>query len=305
MVTITEGLAVDDTPIVRLDNGVLQVDVAPTVGGKIVNVLHKATGHQFLWHNARLKLERLSPGSEYDPNFYGGIDELLPNDIPEPLNGVASPDHGELWTLPLAAAITGHTLVMSGTLPLCGLAYRKALALQLDAPYIELDYRIENRTAEPRIFLWKLHAALDIEPGDRIICPAATVRVVDPQWCRWKSVQPFPWPVIEGERADVIPANDGTMAFLFLYDLQDGRMTWRSGSRGLEFSYIFDRRVFPYTWYFASYGGFAGHYTAILEPCTTMPLSVNAAAGLGQCSRLGPGETIETRVTVYAGPVAA
>jgi hypothetical protein len=33
-----------------------------------------------------------------------------------------------------------------------------------------------------------------------------------------------------------------------------------------------------------------------------MPLSVNEAAKLGQCSVLEAGEKIETRVTIYAGP---
>jgi hypothetical protein len=34
-----------------------------------------------------------------------------------------------------------------------------------------------------------------------------------------------------------------------------------------------------------------------------MPVSVNEAARLGQCSSLEPGEQIVTRVTIYAGPV--
>jgi hypothetical protein len=80
-------------------------------------------------------------------------------------------------------------------------------------------------------------------------------------------------------------------------------MAWRSVSCDLVFAYTFDLAVFPYAWYFASFGGLDGHYTAILEPCTAMPLSVNEAAGLGQCSVLGAGKTLSTVVTVYAGPV--
>ena len=38
-----------------------------------------------------------------------------------------------------------------------------------------------------------------------------------------------------------------------------------------------------------------------LGPCTY--IVVNEAADLGQCSKLEAGETIETRVTIYAGPV--
>lgn len=302
MTEVLEGLSLDGMPLVRLENRFLQVDVAPNVGGRIVSLVDLATGYQFLWRNTRLKLEKLPPGSAYDPNFYGGIDELLPNDIPEPLNGVDSPDHGELWTTALDYRIEGQALVLLGTLPLCGLEYRRRMALRSDGPYLDLDYCIYNPTGEQRVFLWKLHAALAIEPGDQIECPARMARVADPQWSRWTDLTPFPWPTIQGQRADIIPPKEGTVDFLFLYDLQDGRMAWRSARHGLTFIYTFDRHVFPYAWYFASYGGFDDHYVAILEPCTAMPLSVNEAARLGQCSILDPSQALETRVTIYAGP---
>ena len=364
-----ESLLVDQTPVVRLENHFLRVDVAPGIGGRIVHVQDKGTGYEFLWHNERLRLERSAPGSAYDPHFYGGVDEVLPSDVPEFFNGVMNADHGELWTLPLDSRMDGDALALAGVLPSCGLAYERRLSLKADEPVIFLDYRLENRADGRRIFLWKMHAALHIEPGDQIVCPARKASVADPQWSRWgadeyiRDVEPFSWPCVglgglsqtphcvgglpEGtvgrprgqavtdpplawgacrpvpaspwsssasvtdpplawgacRRADLIPPPDGTTDFIFLYDLQDGTMGWRSHSRGLEFTVHFDRRVFPYACYFASYGGLDGHYTAILEPCTAMPVSVNEAARLGQCSSLEPGEQIVTRVTIYAGPV--
>ncbi|MCJ7738874.1 MAG: hypothetical protein MUQ10_16430, partial [Anaerolineae bacterium] len=171
-------------------------------------------------------------------------------------------------------------------------------------PALDVGYRIHNTTGERREFLWKLHAALSIDAGDRIMCPARTARVVDAEWSRWSTTEPFAWPQIEGQRADLVPPKDGTMDFLFIYDLEEGRMAWRRDSQNLTFEYRFDTEIFPYAWYFASFGGFDGHYMAILEPCTTMPLSVNEAAQLGQCSVLESGESIETTVTIYAGPIA-
>lgn len=303
MVSGLQRLLVDQTDVIRLENRALRVDVAPGIGGRIVHVQDKATGYQFLWRNGRLRLERSSPGSAYDPRFYGGIDELLPSDEPELFNGTMNPDHGELWTLPLASHVEGESLVLEEVLPLCGLAYEKRVWLEAGNPVILLDYRLENRTGERRVFRWQMHAALHVQPGDQIVCPARFASVADPQWSRWGDIAPFAWPMVEGERADLIPPANGTTDYLFLHDLQDGMMGWRSPSRGLEFSYRFDRGVFPYACYFASYGGLDGHYTAILEPSTAMPVSVNEAARLGQCSSLAPGEQIVTRVTIYAGPV--
>ena len=82
--------------------------------------------------------------------------------------------------------------------------------------------------------------------------------------------------------------------------MEDGRIGWRRG--GKSFSIEFDLNVFPYAWYFASYGGFDGHHVAILEPCTTVPISVNEAKDLGTCPVLQPGESIETTYT-YRGTV--
>lgn len=106
---------------------------------------------------------------------------------------------------------------------------------------------------------------------------------------------------IEGQRANVIPAPDGTVDFFYLFDMTAGRLVWQRPGTGLKFAYQFDTKVFPYAWMFASYGGFNGCYTVILEPCTAMPISVNEAASKRQCSVLNPGETLVTQVSIWVG----
>lgn len=301
MTLINKGLKIDGVNVVRLENDLLKMDAAPSVGGRIISVVDKASGHEFLWRNKNLKLRRLKPGSEYDPNFYGGIDELLPNDMPENINGIPCPDHGELWTAELAAGIEGDQLHISGKLPLSGLDYCKILSLEKERPEIKIDYRISNRTKDRKVFLWKLHAAMNISKGDRIICPARLARAADPAWSRCPDDKPFRWPVCGGSDFSVIPDKNGTTEFVFLYELEGNTVTWQSGTRDVEFSYLFDAKVFPCVWYFASYGGMQGIYTAVLEPCTSMPVSVLEAEKSGFCSSLNPSESIVTCVRIYAG----
>ena len=296
-----QQLSIDGVPIVRLESDFLRADLAPGVGGRIVHLVDKTSGHDFLWRNQALPLRALPAGSEYDPNFYGGIDELLPNDIPEVINGVDCPDHGELWTTPLSWRFEQGSLVLEGCLAKHGLAYRREMSLRPDASCLDFKYRISNPTGQPRDFLWKLHAALAVQSGDRIECSAGKAQVVDLAYSRYKTLAPFDWPMLESSPVNVVPARDGTMDFFYLYDLADGTIAWYRPAQGLRFSYLFDRSIFPYTWIFASYGGFNGHYTVILEPCTAMPISVNEAAAKKQCSRLDPGQSLETSVTIYAG----
>ncbi len=54
----------------------------------------------------------------------------------------------------------------------------------------------------------------------------------------------------------------------------------------------------PYVWFFLTYGGWRGLYTAVIEPCTNMPKDLAEAARLGQSARLEPGEEFSTTVSV-------
>lgn len=295
-------LQIDGVRIVRLQSAQLHVDVAPAIGGRVVSIVDKKSGHEFLWRNPKLRLEPLAAGAVYDPNFYGGIDELLPNDTPESVDGLDCPDHGELWTTELDWLIDGDSLRLAGDLPVCGLRYQRRMFLHPDDPCLECSYRITNLTAVSRCFLWKLHASLAVAAGDTIECPAKQGQVVDPAWSRYTSLAPFAWPTIDGEPCNVVPWPNGSVDFFYLFGLINGTIAWRRPNRGLIFRYQFDTKVFPYAWLFASYGGFDGHYTTILEPCTAMPLSLVEAASRGQCSRLEPGQSLETRVKIWAGP---
>jgi hypothetical protein len=164
-----------------------------------------------------------------------------------------------------------------------------------------LHYHIANETNEIRHFSWMLHAALAIDAGDMIECPAQKAQVADLAYSRFDTLEPFSWPVIEGQRADIVPLQNGACDFFYLYDLNCGRIAWIRPSQRLRLEYRFDTSIFPFSMIFASYGGFLGHYTVLLEPCTAMPLSVNEAKATGRCSRLEPGQILETDVSIYAG----
>src|SRR4029077_832097 len=93
-------------------------------------------------------------------------------DSPQTIEGVNCPDHGELWTTPLNGEVIGSRLILKGRLPRFGLEYQREMSLRDDSPVLEVKYRLANPTTVPRRFLWKLHAALSVQPGDLIECPA-------------------------------------------------------------------------------------------------------------------------------------
>jgi hypothetical protein len=284
-----------------LESHNLKVSVAPALGGKIISVYNTLLQKEFLWNNNSLPLTINPPGSEYDANFWGGVDELIPNDLPETVDSISYPDHGELWTTALQCEHTDQKITVQRKLPLSGLYYSKTLYADHNAPIIWLDYKIKNETNERRHFLWKLHAALHIEPGDKLVTTAKYGKVVDPEYSRFKTQNEFKWPIIENVDASIIPPETNTMDFFYLYDISRTEMQLVTRDDNHVFSCSYDNKVFPYQWYFASYGGFLNHYTAILEPCTNMPLRINEAIEKQQCAILLPGQELITSVRIFAG----
>jgi hypothetical protein len=109
------------------------------------------------------------------------------------------------------------------------------------------------------------------------------------------------WPFIENIDASIVPNKNNSVDFFYLYDIEKPEVSLLSNGGKHIFRYSYDKKVFPYQWYFASYGGFLNHYAAILEPATSMPISINEAKQLKQCAVLKPGEEINTLVQIYAG----
>ena len=118
---------IESIQTITFENNLLKCTVAPALGGKIISVYNKKLQKEFLWKNEKLSLIQLEQGADYDANFYGGIDELIPNDIPENIDGIDFPDHGELWTTPLGHEMKEERLILSGMLSLSKLFYQKTV----------------------------------------------------------------------------------------------------------------------------------------------------------------------------------
>lgn len=296
-----EKLLIEGLTCCKLENAALKVIVCPAIGGRIIS-LSLPNGEELLWNNPGLKLAQQSPGAAYDPNFFGGIDELLPNDEEENIDGRAYPDHGELWTTALSAAEAQGSLVLTGQLAQTGFAYEKTITLDGQEGRLKLGYRITNTSGQPNPFLWKLHAALKLHPGDRLICPAQKGEIADEDFTNRHGQRFFDWPVWGADRLDEVAAPDsGRCEFFYLSQLERGEMALESQAAGTYFKYKFDKNIFPYAWYFATYGGWNGLYTGVLEPATAIPTALSKSIAHNTCPVLQPGETLATEVIIEAG----
>ena len=292
--------------VIRLENDLLQVDILPQLGGKIVHLFHKGIDREFLWSNSRLRLREVPVGAGYDDHFFGGWDELLPNDEAEEIGGEPWADHGELWTTPLCVETTWTRVSLSGTLPINPLFYRREMWLDEEKPLLHMKSIVVNRGRKQIDFLWKLHPALQISPGTEIIVPAQNAIPVDADFSRFGHLSEFAWPSATDKDgnpvwADKVPELDGSTEFLYLTQLQEGKCALANKEEDWRFSLSFPREVFPTVWVFASFGGWRDHEVLILEPCTTWPKNLSEAIPAGRACSLEPGESIAAEMTVYAG----
>src|SRR5690606_19432776 len=105
-------------------------------------------------------------------------------------------------------------------------------------------------------FSRKLHAALSIEQGYQLLSTAQKGKVADLDYSRFKKLSEFKWPVIENIDASIVPPKNNSIDFFYLYDIEKPEMNFANVNGNHLFRFSYDKNVFPYQWYFASYGGF-------------------------------------------------
>lgn len=297
---------------ILLENERLRVVIIPELGAKIWELIYKPKYRNLLWQHPRLKPRPLPFHSVYDDVFFGGWDELYPNDTAETINGEQEPDHGEIWTLPWEFAlvkaseeeVTVHLWVDTAV---HDSRMEKWITLRRGEAKLRFRHRLTNRGNQDMPFLWKLHAAVAVNEHSRIDLGAKTMYIEDfgPTRIGRTGVQ-YEWPYAiddQGNQVDmrrVLPESSGINEFQYGTELTGGWCAVTDTAARVGMGIAFDLAVFPSCWTFATYGGWRNLNTVILEPCTGYPVSVNDGIAANTHQTLKAGQTIETEVTAVA-----
>ena len=289
-----------------LDNGLVRVVVLPELGGKIWELQDLTSGRQFLWHNPRVQPGKVPFGAAYDDVFFGGWDELFPNDVPEVIAGEAYPDHGETWTLPWRWVIVDSggsvSLHLEVSTPISACILRRTLTLDAGERHLRISEGIENLSSNDLPFMWKQHLALAVDKVARIDLPAVDVLMGDFGKPRAGEVgQVYQWPYLadgDGSTHDMrltLPRESRRSEFQYATTLSAGWCSLTHGD-GTGLALKFDPQVFRSCWTFASYGGWRDLQVAILEPCTGYPITVAEGQAAGTHQMLPAGGTVSTHL---------
>ena len=185
---------------VPIENEMLRMEVWPGHGGKIGSLIDKADGFDLLFNYP----VEIPPGPQYDMPYangwHGGWDELFPAVLAgpysgHPYDGIAIPDHGELWGIPTTAVPTkgGITTVWNGL----RFAYRLTRKLWLDGATVRAEYTLINLAPFEFRFIWTAQPLLASEgaAADVQISLSGNASFRQTHDAEYVDVQkPFDWP---------------------------------------------------------------------------------------------------------------
>jgi galactose mutarotase-like enzyme len=163
-----------------IENEQLKVELVPQLGGKLVSMIYKPTGKQWLLDSGTRPLEQPAFGSTFTDWDMSGWDECFPTIIACP-SGVDEhillPDHGELWSLPGTCKVEEGTVDCTIASPQLPYRFSRRLSL-VDADRVRLAYRAENDGDKPIPFLWVPHPQFAITERTRLLLPDAMERML-------------------------------------------------------------------------------------------------------------------------------
>ncbi|GAA2109188.1 hypothetical protein GCM10009841_30280 [Microlunatus panaciterrae] len=296
---------------VVLENARLRAVVLPELGGKIISLQYKPADLELLWRHPRLPLRPVAFGSSYDDQFFGGWDELYPNDEAETLAGEAMPDHGEVWSLPwrfsTGTDATAAWVRLEVKTPISASRICKTLTLPQEGSSLTVGYQLQNVGCQDQPFMWKSHVAVQMHQDSLVDMGADSVLLHDFGHPRARGASPlFQWPTLHADGVDhdmrrPLAPNSGHSEFMLATSMHAGFCSVEHPSRGAALRLTFDLDALPSCWLFASYG-WRGLNTVVLEPCTGYPLSVAQGAAQGTHQVLRAGETREWTLQASVGP---
>lgn len=188
VVSVQAGAAVvrwHDLPALALETSVVQVVVVPELGGKIVSLLDKRSGREWLLPPQRDYARGAARSAGFVEQDMSGWDEMFPtiNACAYPVDGlhlgVPLPDHGEVWSAAwthdtdnayaIALSVQGQALPYTLTRTMRGVAENT----------LRLEYEVVNTGVETLYALWAAHPQFVVDGATRIVLPRYVTQVVN------------------------------------------------------------------------------------------------------------------------------
>jgi hypothetical protein len=293
---------------VRLGNDALQITVLPELGAKIFDFIHLPSAQNFLWHNPRIEPQRYPVDANFDNYWCGGWDDGFPTCETCSHNGELYPNLGELRSLAWRLEMAGPAFAqLSADGPISPVRASKEIRLVEDA--LEMRFSIRHVGHAPIEFIWGTHPAHAITPDCVLHIPARKGLVGQANHLiLGEPGQSYEWPIVKSSQGSmdmsrVLPPGRFSAGH-YATELTAGWYAVEYPGRRTGILFEFPLDVCPYLWLWLSYGGWRGHYVAVIEPWSSCPVTLTDAIAAKTHRVLDPGETFSctVRATPWSSP---
>ena len=276
---------VEGFEVIELVGEMVQVAVMPELGAKVISLVHRRTGREWMWKAPHSpQYVRLPTGSPFDQGPLVGGDECLPTLAPCRWRGLELTDHGEAWTEPFEldeGELQRGRIVTRLRLPVSPLWIQRALSVE--GALIRFDYTLENLSNEPFEYIWAFHPMMTLEPGDRIILPDDCKRMRTdacfggcPLGSRGDAWDwPRPDPTMDLSRLEL--GGEGRAVKLYTEPLSEGSAAIRNVNTGDRLTFEFETDEINTLGVWINRGGFGGFHHIALEPTNGAPDPLDVA----------------------------
>lgn len=198
-----------------LDSATHRIVMVPAMGAKIVSLLDKRDGFEWIVGAGDRPVKPVAYGAWWHEQDMAGWDEMFPTIIacpypgPGPFNGAPLPDHGEAWSLPWAVeSSAGDEIVL--TLTGRALPYRLTRQARFAAAdTLHLHYTLTNLGTDPMPYIWAAHPQFAAGLDGEIVFPPEVTAVINTIPASWGWGAPetqFDWPeatALDGRRVRI------------------------------------------------------------------------------------------------------
>lgn len=286
-----------------LENERLRVTLLPELGGKMIRLLSKSTGTEFLKQYVESEGDLKPPnlGGTFKPPYAHGFDECFPTVAPSDYlfneRVIHWPDHGELWAQEWNYEQDGQRLVLKVTG--VNLLYEFEKEIRLRENKIEISYRVTNLSYRPFDYIWSSHPLLEIDDQDELLIDekidAMSIHGTDDEGQVQK--ERTGWPNVYDSETDysiIQPPSSKQAIKLFAEQVEKGRAGLYRKGRNESILFNFDTDKTPHLGIWLCYGGWPKDaeirsYTVALEPTTASYDKLSDAIRNGEQKVIEPG----------------
>jgi galactose mutarotase-like enzyme len=233
-----------------------------------------------------------------------GFDDAFPSIDPEIVSiggkQAAYPDHGEIWTLVLRAALLEDGVLLKGESRLLPYSYQKEI--RLDGDKVVYRYRITHTGGEPFPCLWACHCLMRYEPDMRLFYPKDAEYAENVMESKELGACGTRHALSGGEYdfTSAPPPDSLSMVKYYLQGrVNEGLCGCRYPTQKVACDMEYDAHALPYLGFWLTAGGYRGEYNFAFEPATSYYDSISCSKATQTVYMLEPGRPLLFSVTLH------